>query len=1013
MEWISPESGLIYSDYEGNIIDDIEIVIDGSSSYIIKLTSGNFPDGVKLKTIGEKTYISGNLPSVIEDTTYSFMLTAYDISGENQVQISRAFAIEVKTKKVKWSENNPSHFDALEKTYFKYQFQLDNPNGDEKFIKIAGSLPNGLTLSESGLLYGVPEEDKDTETTFIVAVYRGDKQLFNPIEMTIKINDLSTVNKPLWITDSGILDYLYYDNYKKISVLAYDYNGSIVFYDLQESNLPPGITFNEETGVFEGTCKTREINKWTFKIIPYIIKNGVRVNGDERTFYIYTNYIKEDDEIYWDTDTLKNAKIGYRYKDSIKAHSSSKITFEIVQGSLPTGLKMNKNGEIFGTVDFQDLQTYTFTVRASNSVTFSQMDFSIEVNKGLSKNSLDTFLYINKENQETYQDLLLNFDTTSSYNNYNDEYRIPSYPKIDIATICTYDPILLKYKFNQFNLPIEIFWKETKKKTFNDYDFFYKDFLERNKVSEEFELKLHTDNETVYINDDGSLERRGYIREPIDVNEIKIVYRKLLPDGEEGDIIEDTENIHQEVNDIKTNYYYIDPETKEEYLIADPRYYYQGEEISHQEYIDIQDYVKYGKTYCLINNVKTYIEPVYEGMYYEKESKKMIPSTSDIYVKMNDLPTGDTEIIKYILNENGEEIRIETILEDSYASYSPFDSKEPHYLLKKSDYEIIYKEENENNYYKFNSPTIPYKNASIKGLRDVLSESFNVDIFDNSDDESVKEEYKNKLWYKIGNQEFVYKKNGKLQDFDFHHYILHYDEKKDRYWVEYEGSIVYLYVWRKISDDDYRQVFADYNGKMLPVIQKSNILDGNVNYKFYCVYQIGKTNPFVNALFECDWDDDLKLTCEYNEETGVYEWFRIKQVEHPYVYYAEHNQEYGFDKDIVLPYITEENIIDGKVTFLDLESEKDLLPDYMEETVDDQKVKIYTPTLPLFYGIPNSHNTRLKVLNNKEKEGEYWYDRKFVFFELHFSPKFEKNIDNFTIPFYNDVNNNSPEFLLI
>ena len=304
------------------------------------------------------------------------------------------------------------------------------------------------------------------------------------------------------------------------------------------------------------------------------------------------------------------------------------------------------------------------------------------------------------------------------------------------------------------------------------------------------------------------------------------------------------------------------------------------------------------------------------------------------------------------------------------------------------------------------------------------------------------------------NQEIVYKKDSnEVEKFDFDRYILKYDEVNDRYYVEFNGEIVYLYVWAKLNDNTYRHIFADYNGVKKPVIMKAGFLDGDVDYLFYCVYPLGEENPFTNKLFILDWNRDAKLTCQYNEENDYYEWFRVEEIYKPFMYIAENNSEYGYDKDIVLPNVLEENVKDGVVQFLDEDLEREILPEYMNAEVNSWKsdtlykvgdkvsyeekiykclqehlsensfdtskwsedgyLKNYEPCLPIYYGIPNSHNTILKTINAYEKKGHYWYGRKFVFFELHFSPRMKNNIDNFTICFYNDINNNSPEFLLI
>ena len=78
-----------------------------------------------------------------------------------------------------------------------------------------------------------------------------------------------------------------------------------------------------------------------------------------------------------------------------------------------------------------------------------------------------------------------------------------------------------------------------------------------------------------------------------------------------------------------------------------------------------------------------------------------------------------------------------------------------------------------------------------------------------------------------------------------------------------------------------------------------------------------------------------------------------------------------------MPYVSDENVVNGKVAFLNIEEEQKLLPEYMEGE--------FIPLLPLFYGIPRSQNAILQNINIYEKQGHYWYGKKFVFFEVHFS----------------------------
>lgn len=991
MEWISPNQGNILSMIEGNVINPIKIEIGDSENYVVTKVSGNFPEGISLVKKDDGYYIEGSLDLVSETTTYYFTLEAKDLDTDEYIQ--RWFSITVETKITYWDANNDPNLNIVEKFYFSYEYKLINPEGNEIFKKVYGELPQGMIISESGLLYGLPEENRFNEYKFKIGIYRNDKLIITSPLLSIKVEDISTYDKPIWITDKGIIEYVEYSKYKDITFRAIDPKGGEIIYRKGTNfNLPDGIYFSDNTrtsGHLEGTCQTHTSNKWDFDIIA---SNGLY--DVSRTFTIISNAIDSDYLIEWETNELDNAKIGYNYNGFVKAKSSRELTYIIVEGKLPNGLKMDKNGNIFGNVDFQEIGDYEFVVKVYNDMSFEIKTFSITVEKGLSKDSLDVYLYINKDNQQEYQEMLMKYDRMSAYNSSNPLYKIPSMPKIDICSIKTWDNTLLKYKFEQFNTPIDIIWKEIKKKALSDYDFFYKDFNEINKKSELFDLKLHSDDETIETDRFGNEFKPGYIREKININDVEIIYRKMNPDGSEGEIIEDIENIVKEIDGDEIKYYYIDPETGNKQLIFNPQYYYQGTLLTKDEVENIDNYAEFPNMYVVNPSLDStnennyiYIEPISIGRYYEKDTLKIVDINETIYIRKEIIDNKEI-FIRYIL-DNGEEKEVQVVDEENqYCSYDPHNKNNNHYYIDISNYDGINYNNKIDNYYRFNSETVKYQTTSINEIRNVLKEPFNVS------------RYNGKLWYKIGSQEFVYKKNGDIQDFDFQRYILRYDEKTKQYYADFNGNKIYLYVYRKDENNEFKQVYAEIDGEYKPLIQKASILDGIVDFVFYTVYRKGYNIPFTNALFECEWDENLKLTCEFDEETGIYQWFRIKEIENPYVYYASENTSYGFDRDIVLPNIKEEHIEDGKVIFMN----EDILPDYMEGE--------YKPILPLYFANTNSQNAILKEINAYEKEGHYWYERKFVFYEIHFSPKYN-DMDNFTIDFYNHKNENSPEFLLI
>ena len=437
MEWISPEDRLILSEIEGRNIEKIKIIIEGSENYEISKVSGDFPQGIELiKEDDGFYYIQGKLGYVPETMTYYFTLQATDLdTGEES---EHWYSIEVITLNTtwcgivyecltnninerpdiasdniwkeyngiindelqeedipEWEENKQystndlviyNNNEIIEKTYFQKQFKLKNPEGNEVFKKVAGELPEGIVLSETGLLYGVAEEDREKPFYFRIGVYRNDELLIETSELFIKVKDISELNKPLWITDAGILDYINYGIEKDLQVIAYDFSGHDVYYELISKDLPAGIEWrtieeysreydddvSEKTGKFYGKCKTKVTNnEWFITLKPYIIIDDNKIYGDERTFNIVTNAVEDNDLIKWETDELEPVKIGYSYRIFIKATSSSRIIFELASGELPKGLTLNKNGEISGTVDYQELKDYEFYIKAYTSKAFS------------------------------------------------------------------------------------------------------------------------------------------------------------------------------------------------------------------------------------------------------------------------------------------------------------------------------------------------------------------------------------------------------------------------------------------------------------------------------------------------------------------------------------------------------------------------------------------------------------------------------------------------------------------
>ena len=1190
MRWISPEDRNILSQNEGTVIEPIKFEIEGSNNYEIIKVSGDFPQGIELIKEDDGYYLEGKLGYVPETTTFYFTLQATDLDTGKELE--HWYSMEVVTLNTTWcgivyecltnnnnerpdialntiwkqyngvindelcEEKDVSEWDKnkhynvgdlviynnneiIEKMYFQKQFKIKNPEGNEVFRKIAGELPEGLTFSETGLLYGVPEENRIEPYYFVLGAYRIDDDKLIEVckseELRIDVKDISSINKPLWLTDEGILDYVNYNIAKQLQIVAYDYNGRKVRYKITKNNLPYEIEFTNntvETGILEGICKTQITKEWFFKAQPYVLINENlennelnRIYGDEREFIIVTNAIEANNLIHWITESIDPMKIGYTYNLYLIAESGRKITYEVVAGNLPKGLKLNKKGNLYGTVDYQQIGDYTFVVRAYNAMSFSERTFTITVQEGLSENALDVYLYFNKEYQPSYQELLLPFDITSLYDSSNSLYKIPSTPKISIGTLNTWDNILLKYKFNEqfngiantgFNTPIELIMRETGKKTFTDYDFFYKKFSEVSKISEPFDLKLHSEDETIMESPIYHHKfKPGYIRNNVIGIPVMNFYSNTGEKIASTNEPKTMEHIEKEVIDEGTFWYWVNYDDEgnltDKYLINPPEYV-----PSRESY----DYHEFGLPFVKIrteNNKKIYVSKVSKGRYYEIDSKRMIHNQEPIYIRATKSLTGEDIIYTYIIRDNVE-YEVGTLVTDGYASFDP-NYIEPSIWIDPNTYYRVEYDDNASDYYwydyQYNEITsdfddyiysmrnmydsllvkyvgenkhvvtpqvirgntgtkMPCQTASIEAFRQIFAEPINVSQINGN------------VWYKVGNQEILYKEDGSLEDFIDNEKILKhkvkkigelqnarteieyknmkemlfkYDEHLDIYYINDEKFTAYMNVYAKMDNNTYKKIFAKYGDEYKELVQKTIIVDGDVEYKFYVVYPKVVNNrvsdrkiPFTDCLITLDWDRNSHYICKVNEY-GDYEWIKVNQIQNPYVYYARRNTEYGFDKDIILPNVSYEHLDNGVLRFLDLEEEPNLLPECMraelpdwqpeyEYEINDEVIykdyiykcitkhastlvfdeskweneghaRSYEPLLPLYYAKSKSHNTTIKYINADEKLGHNWYGRKLIFYEIHFEPKYKKDVDNFTIDFYNNANENSPEFKLI
>jgi len=79
------------------------------------------------------------------------------------------------------------------------------------------------------------------------------------------------------------------------------------------------------------------------------------------------------------------------------------------------------------------------------------------------------------------------------------------------------------------------------------------------------------------------------------------------------------------------------------------------------------------------------------------------------------------------------------------------------------------------------------------------------------------------------------------------------------------------------------------------------------------------------------------------------------------------------------------------------------------EEVKEQLFKQFIPSLDLGYYKPGKNRVYLNKLNEEEKKGNFWYRKDFFFWEVVCNPVYNQSIETFGVPFYSTENKSEQE----
>jgi hypothetical protein len=321
----------------------------GSGSYTWVITSGSLPAGLTLSTSGT---IYGTPTTA---TTYSFAVLCYDTASHSATSTFSIYIITSSSSTITISTTSLAS--GVVGTYYSSTLAATGGSGSYTWTLSSGSLPTGLTLNTSGVIYGTPT----TASTYTFTILCYDTASHSTTStFTIYISSSSSSSSTLTIStailSSGVVG-TYYS-----STLAATGGSAPFTWALSSSSLPAGLTMSS-AGVISGTPTTAATNNFT--VVCYDTASHVTTG----TLSIYISS-SSSSTITISTTSLSSGVVGTYYSSTLAAiGGSGSYTWALSSGSLPTGLTLSSSGTIYGTPT--TTSTYTFTLLCYDTASHS------------------------------------------------------------------------------------------------------------------------------------------------------------------------------------------------------------------------------------------------------------------------------------------------------------------------------------------------------------------------------------------------------------------------------------------------------------------------------------------------------------------------------------------------------------------------------------------------------------------------------------------------------------------
>jgi hypothetical protein len=314
---------------------------------------------------------------------------------------------------------------VLDGSYLQYQVEAtdaDTATGQILVYDIvSGTLPPGITMTTSGLIYGTVEltddqrfniygDDSSTKTLsraenfeFTVRVsdgsstveqlnsifvYTADFWRVDNTRITVDgttynghplLMSLSRYRRPIFTTDSALGTFRHANQTViKIDVVDFDSLDGALTYSITSGALPTGLTIDSATGEIAGALPTQSAVSVDYSFTIRAARtplSGVTVYS-ERSFTMTVIGEIDVGVEFTSATNLGTVIAGYPSLLTVEAtavDANRVLEYTVTAGSLPTGLTLSPTGNIIGSVDKTE-----FTTLDDNAITFDSNTFSLD-----------------------------------------------------------------------------------------------------------------------------------------------------------------------------------------------------------------------------------------------------------------------------------------------------------------------------------------------------------------------------------------------------------------------------------------------------------------------------------------------------------------------------------------------------------------------------------------------------------------------------------------------------------